>query len=103
MNMRLLKNKILEWGASLVSFADLKGLLPESLTVYHIGIAIAKRLSNVIIEEIQEDPTPSYAHHYRELNRLLSDIANKATNLLQSMGGRIFSVKIHLPGLDLFQ
>jgi len=81
-----LTEKILEWGASLVGFADLKGLAPRKYSDLETGISIAVQLSNVIIDEIRDGPTLTYAYHYRTTNQLLDSIAIKTSNYIQSLG-----------------
>lgn len=86
MNPEILRKKVLEWGASIVGFADLEGLVPESRKSLKTGISIVVRLSNIIIDEIKNGPTLTYAYHYRTINQLLDSIAIKSSNLIQSWG-----------------
>jgi len=86
MNSEILRKRIMEWGASIVGFGDLDDLLPDGLKRLHIGISIAIRLSNAIIDGIKEAPTLTYAYHYRVTNQLLDFIALRTSNLLQSWG-----------------
>jgi len=85
-NSETLKQKILGWGASLVGFADLQGLVPNKLKPLKSGISVAVRLSDIVIDEIKNGPTLIYAHHYRTANQLLDSIAIKASNLIKSQG-----------------
>jgi len=84
MKSKTLGKRIMEWGGSIVRFGNLNDLLPDELNQFHVGISIAIRLSNVIIDEIKEGPTFTYAYHYRVTNQLLDSIALKTSNLLQS-------------------
>ncbi|MDH5483173.1 MAG: 4Fe-4S binding protein [Candidatus Bathyarchaeota archaeon] len=86
MNSENLKKKVLEWGACIVGFADLEGVLPKRVEPLKIGVSIIVRLSDVIIDEIRNGPTPTYAHHYRTVNQLLDSMAIKSSNLIQSWG-----------------
>jgi len=86
MNSEILRKRIIKWGASIVGFGNLNHLLPDESKQLHIGISIAIRLSNAIIDGIKEAPTFTYAYHYRVTNQLLDFIALKASNLLQSRG-----------------
>ncbi|MHA2232599.1 MAG: 4Fe-4S binding protein, partial [Candidatus Hodarchaeales archaeon] len=79
-----LKGQILEWGASLVGFADMKDILPPRWKTTPFGISIAVRLSDNIIGEIETIPTLLYASHYRILNEFLDSLALKTVNVLQS-------------------
>ncbi|MFX0116548.1 MAG: epoxyqueuosine reductase, partial [Candidatus Hodarchaeota archaeon] len=81
-----MKEKILDWGASLVGFANLKGIIPQRWGDLKSGISIAVRLSTAIIAEIETEPTSIYAHHYYVSNLVLDTIAFKTANHLQSKG-----------------
>jgi len=91
-NSETLKQKILEWGASLVGFADLQGLAPNKWKSLKSGVSVAVRLSDIVIDEIKNGPTLTYAHHYRTTNQLLDSIAVKASNLIQSQGYKALSI-----------
>lgn len=81
-----IRKKALEWGASSVGFADLENLTPKKWSLLKTGVSIIVRLSNTIIDEIRNGPTLTYAYHYRTTNQLLDSIANKVSNLIQSLG-----------------
>jgi len=85
-NSESLMKKIREWGASNVGFADLEGSVPKGWKHLKTGVSIAVRLSNIIIDEIRNGPTLTYAYHYRTTNQLLDLIAVKTSNLIQSLG-----------------
>ena len=82
----ILKQKIKEWGADIVGFADLKEVLSNGLKHLPVGISIGVRLSNEIIKGIIEGPTILYAYHYTISNDFLNEIALRTTNYLQSFG-----------------
>ncbi|MFQ5980967.1 MAG: 4Fe-4S double cluster binding domain-containing protein [Candidatus Heimdallarchaeota archaeon] len=84
MDSEQLKGQILEWGASLVGFADMEAILPQRWKTTPFGISIAVRLSDNIMDEIETSPTLLYASHYRIVNEFLDSIALKTVNLLQS-------------------
>lgn len=86
MNSEGLKKRVLKWGASLVGFADLRGLAPREWSFLETGVSIIVQLSNAIIDEIKNGPTFTYAYHYRTTNQLLDSIATKASNFIQSLG-----------------
>jgi len=92
MNSEILRKRIMKWGASIVGFGNLDDLLSDELKRLHIGISIAIKLSNAIIDGIKEAPTFTYAHHYRVTNQLLDFVALKASNLLQSWGYEAFPI-----------
>jgi len=86
MNSERLKERASDWGASIVNFADLEGLVPKNWRHLKTGVSIAIRLSNAVIDEIKKRPTLTYAHHYRATNQLLDAIAIKTSNFIQSWG-----------------
>jgi len=81
-----LRKKVLEWGASTLGFADLEGGIPKKWEHLKTGVSITLRLSDVIIDEIENGPTLTYAHHYRAINQSLDSIAIRTSNLIQSLG-----------------
>ncbi|AOT68843.1 4Fe-4S double cluster binding domain-containing protein [Geosporobacter ferrireducens] len=81
-----LKQKILEWGAAKVGYADLSMLLPEEYMHLKTGISIAIRLSDEIISQIQKSPTHTYFHHYRTVNAFIDQVTLKIATVLQNDG-----------------
>lgn len=88
----ILKQKIKEWGADIVGFADLKDVLSNDLKHLSVGITIGVRLSNEIIKGIIDGPTTLYAYHYSITNDFLNEIALKTTNYLQKFGFDVLPV-----------
>ncbi len=87
-----LHQQLISWGASLVAFADLQPFLPKRFSTLPRGVSIAVQLSNAIIDEIEKGPTKAYAYHYYAVNRLLDQLAIRATNWLQSGGYQAWPV-----------
>ena len=87
-----LRKKILGWGASTVGFADLEGSVPKRWENLKAGVSIAVRLSDIIIDEIRNGPTLTYAYHYHATNQLLDSIAIRTSNLIQSLGHRALPI-----------
>lgn len=56
------------------------------------GISIAVRLSDAIIDEISDEPTPTYFNHYRSVNALIDHILLRLGILLQTHGYRYITV-----------
>jgi len=89
------KIKILcsQWGSSLFGVADLRSLdkekihLPRSLTdsLFH-GISVGFHLSDAILDNIENQPTPLYFHHYQRANILLDTIGLIVTSAIQNLG-----------------
>jgi epoxyqueuosine reductase len=82
-----------QWGGSLFGVADLRSfkkdeiLLPSSL-IDHLsfGISVGFHLSDVILEGIENQPTPLYFHHYQRVNILLDTMGLIVTSAIQDLG-----------------
>jgi len=95
-NIRSLASKL---GADLFGVANLSlyqdsyGISKPLLSRYAFGISIAIKLSNEIIDRItKEDPTEAYAHHYRQVNALLDNMASKIAEYCKNMGYEAVSI-----------
>ena len=82
-----------QWGGSLFGVADLHSfkkeeiLLPSSLiNQLSYGISVGFHLSDAILEEIENQPTPLYFHHYQRVNILLDTIGLTVTAAIQDLG-----------------
>jgi epoxyqueuosine reductase len=82
-----------QWGGSLFGVADLRSfkkeeiLLPPSLMdKLSYGISVGFHLSDAILEEILNQPTPLYFHHYQRVNILLDTVALIVTSAIQDLG-----------------
>jgi epoxyqueuosine reductase QueG len=92
-NTNKIKSLCFQWGISLFGVADLRSfekeqiLLPPLLIdrLFH-GISIGFHLSDAILEEIQNQPTPLYFHHYQRVNILLDTIGLIVTSAIQDLG-----------------
>jgi epoxyqueuosine reductase len=81
------------WGGSLFGVADLRSfekeeiLLPSPLIDrLFYGISIGFHLSDAILEEIENQPTPLYFHHYQRVNILLDTIGLIVNSAIQDLG-----------------
>jgi len=81
-----------QWGASLFGVADLhqlerdQVLLPSRLIdQLPFGLSIAFHLSDAVLEEIENQPTPLYFHHYQRANILLDTIGLEVTSAIQKL------------------
>lgn len=80
-------------GASLFGVADVRDLrgsflhLPkEIVSKFNYGISIGLRLSDSIINGINDRPTQIYFHHYKQVNYYLDKLALQVTNFIQQLG-----------------
>jgi len=92
-NTEKIKTLCQQWGGSLFGVADLRTLkkeeilLPSSLMdKFSCGISVGFHLSDAILEEIQNQPTPLYFHHYQRVNILLDTIGLIVTSAIQDFG-----------------
>ncbi|MFH1479473.1 MAG: hypothetical protein ABIG92_06865 [Candidatus Omnitrophota bacterium] len=87
-----LRESSFDLGASLFGIADARPIKKEFnfsdeiLKDLDYAISIGLRLSDCILEEIEDQPTKLYFHHYRQANAALDRIALGITNILQSCG-----------------
>lgn len=76
--------KLLEgMGASFTGFANVEGKHNGSFQNLHYAITIGLRLSDAIIDEINDKPTFTYFHHYRTVNTLLDQITLRGQLFIQ--------------------
>ncbi len=89
-----LKRRARTWGASLVGIADLarlQGIQTEPadlLAGFRRAISLAVRLSDPVLDQITDRPTPLYAQHYQKVNALLDELALRVSLAVQKAGGR---------------
>ncbi|AGB18665.1 4Fe-4S ferredoxin [Thermoanaerobacterium thermosaccharolyticum] len=93
MNRQLIiEEKMKEWGASIVGFSDLIDVLPDDLKDLRYGITVAVKLSDRIINEINDKPTYTYFHHYRSVNTLIDQITLKTVLMMEEWGYNALAV-----------
>ena len=92
-NMEKMRALSKQWGGSLFGVADLHSfkkeeiLLPSSLMDnLPYGISIGFHLSDAILEEIENQPTPLYFHHYQRVNIVLDTLGLIVTSAIQELG-----------------
>jgi len=91
-NYEHLKNIALDSGFNLFGVADVSSIRSEfnldesSVTKFHRGISLGKRLLDAIIDDIKDKPTSLYFHHYRQLNFFLDRGAFLLASEIQNLG-----------------
>ena len=92
-NYSRLKDYSLGVGASLFGVANVKSLKhsfiflsPETVDSLPYGISLAVRLSDGVIEDLEDRPTRLYLHHYRQINYFLDRLALKISSFVQEEG-----------------
>jgi len=89
-----LKCAVTEWGADVVKVADLdrlRGIETEPAGLfdgYTRAVSIAVRLSNGVMDAIEDRPTPIYQSHYAMVNARLDDLAVRLAGLIMDHGGK---------------
>ncbi|MFQ6077568.1 MAG: hypothetical protein ACE5NJ_00295 [Thermodesulfobacteriota bacterium] len=88
-----LKGLSLDLGASLFGVARLKSLRdkifslsPQGVENLAYAISLGFHLSDRIIEDIENGPTPLYFFHYQRVNIFLDEMAIRITSYIQSQG-----------------
>jgi epoxyqueuosine reductase len=61
-------------------------LSPSLRDQLHFGISVGFPLSNAILEDIENQPTPLYFHHYQRVNILLDTLGLILTSTIQDLG-----------------
>jgi len=67
-------------------------LPPRAVVGLNRAVVIGIRLSDAILDTIEEHPTRLYFHHYRAVNMLLDQLALRAALCLQEQGFRALPV-----------
>ncbi len=92
-NYSKLKEFALQWGASLFGVCEISrlngeflDLSPQVVKGLDKGISLAVRLSDKIIDGIEDRPTKLYYYHYRQVNYFLDRLALGVTQFIQNRG-----------------
>jgi epoxyqueuosine reductase QueG len=92
-NVEKIKTLCHQWGGSLFGVADLGSFKKEEILLprplidrFSYGISVGFHLSDGILEEIENQPTPLYFHHYQRVNILLDTIGLIVTTAIQDLG-----------------
>jgi epoxyqueuosine reductase QueG len=92
-NTETIKTLCHHWGSSLFGVADLRSLkkeeillLPSLFDRLPYAISAGFHLSDAILEEVENQPTPLYFHHYQRVNILLDTIGLIVTSAIQDLG-----------------
>ncbi len=85
---RYVEQQILSFGASLVGFADLRGVAPPAFSRWCHAVSIAVALDEAMLASVRTGPTREYYQEYQRVNRLLDEIASQSANLIAALGYR---------------
>jgi epoxyqueuosine reductase QueG len=67
-------------------------LAPETLARFDRAISLAVRLSEAVVDDIVDHPTPLYLHHYRQANAFLDRGAFEIARRIQEMGRKALPI-----------
>jgi len=73
----IVENHLIPKQDYIFGFADLQGLLPKKYSGYRFGIAIGKRLDDMIINNLTDGPTIEYFNHYTDVNKQLAELTKE--------------------------
>lgn len=91
-NRDLLDKKAKKLGFSLFGVADITGfrekfyLDKKTISRFGRAISLGKRLLDSILDDIRDQPTTLYLHHYRKLNYFLDREAMSLSYYIQELG-----------------
>lgn len=81
-----LRDRILDWGASLVGFADLGRVAPLGYSHWPRAVSIAKALDPLAVADLRDGPTREYYEEYVRVNGLLNALAERIAEWICSLG-----------------
>lgn len=87
-----LNKKALELEFSLFGVADITGIREEfhldekTISRFDRAVSLGKRLLDSILDDIKDEPTVLYLHHYRKLNYFLDRQAISLSYYIQELG-----------------
>ncbi|MFC1770582.1 4Fe-4S double cluster binding domain-containing protein [Candidatus Margulisiibacteriota bacterium] len=94
-----LKQLLVEKGASIIGFADLKEIPPQNRHNLNSGISIAVSLDKRIVSQIISGPSEEYLVEYNRINDKLNQLGQIACDFLSNLGAKaIFfpsTIKLH--------
>lgn len=77
---------LLAKGASLVGFADLRGIAPDVRDNLPFGISIAVALNHQVVAGIRGGPTSQYHAEYKRVNELVNRLGQGTLRFLEERG-----------------
>lgn len=90
--MKEIRERMYFEGMDLFGTSFLEPYLPDDLKDLPYGITIGVRMSNAVIDMIQDGPTHTYFHNYRTANALLDRCTLLAVGMLMREGYRGIAV-----------
>ena len=81
-----LKALLMENGADLVGFADLRGTAVHEMLDYPFGVSIAVKYAPAALKDLEHGPTHEYYADYKKINTLLGELSRIGAEFLKSEG-----------------
>lgn len=81
-----LRDRILDWGASLVGFADLRGVAPSGYAQWPRAVSMARALDPLVVADLRDGPTREYYEEYVRVNAFLNALAERSADFISSLG-----------------
>ena len=87
-----LRQRLLYEGLCEVGFSRIDETVPQDLARYHYAVTLMYRLSDAIVDEIEDAPTYAYFQHYRAANALLDRCALIACEFIRREGAAAYPI-----------
>ena len=84
--IKIIKKAMREQGIDVFGTSDCSSVVKEELRETPYAITLGVRLSDAVVDRINEGPTKMYFHHYRSINALLDASSLKCVIMLQREG-----------------
>lgn len=84
--LKALNQMMLQEGMDVFGTSDATGYVPTKFAKIPYAITIGVRLSDAVMDDVRNEPTKMYFHHYRTANTLLDLSALKCVTYLQRNG-----------------
>ena len=87
-NGRSIATRALDWGVSLVGFADLAGLEAPAVSGWPRAVSMALALDPAALSGVDQGPTLKYFEEYKRANRALNEVAGRLSSFILGLGYR---------------
>ena len=87
-----LRQRLLYEGLCEVGFSRIDDTVPPDLARYHYAVTLMYRLSDAVLDEIENAPTYAYFQHYRAANALLDRCALITCEFLRREGAAAYPI-----------
>ncbi len=92
MKIKTIEQLARDMGVDIFGTSDVKDHVPERFSRTPYALTIGVRLSDSVLDEVENGPTKLYFHHYRTANAYLDRISFACAAKLQSYGLRALAI-----------